>query len=104
MSTSWNHRLLLPTEHDRINFLHRQTCSRRCPEPPRYLYRYDYITGRRGRVSWAERNVCEAHARKIAAKHGLPWPPTQQASIRHARELAVRSLTGHEARTTDEHS
>jgi hypothetical protein len=33
---------------------------------------YKYITGRGFRVSSPEQNVCDEHAAKFRAKHGLP--------------------------------
>ena len=43
-----------------------------------FVVSYHYITGRRGRVSVAERRVCKGHADSFARSHHLPLPePTE---------------------------
>ncbi len=34
-------------------------------------FRYSYVTGRAGRVTWAQRGLCMQHAEKAAEKYGL---------------------------------
>lgn len=41
----------------------------KCNQPTGYVTRYRYITGAKGRTSSSDRWVCEAHARKFAAKY-----------------------------------
>lgn len=47
--------------------------SPRCHSRPLFHSTYDYITGRAGRVSYARKDLCVEHARKFAAKNGLPF-------------------------------
>jgi len=50
-------------------------CSvRGCDLRPEFRCTYDYVTGRAGRVSWAERCYCRVHAEKFAAKNGIQMP------------------------------
>lgn len=51
------------------------TCSRKaCPNPPLWIASYDYVTGRQGRTSSAERRLCEKHATDFAKKYKLNLP------------------------------
>lgn len=36
-----------------------------------YKARYNYVTGRRGRISYRDFYLCEEHGKKFIAKHGL---------------------------------
>jgi len=36
----------------------------KCPEKARYRLTYQYVTGRAGRTTTAEKNICEKHAEK----------------------------------------
>lgn len=62
----------------------RRRCSlgRGCPEPAELVATYHYITGRRGRTSWAERWACTGHAERFAEKHGLELPARGGSSTR----------------------
>ena len=65
--------------------LHRQTlpCSApRCPTAPAYYARYEYVTGRQGRITTASRYYCAAHAATFATTHQLVYPPTITLSYR----------------------
>lgn len=54
--------------------VHWNECSApRCHGRPVFHSTYDYITGRKGRVSYARKELCVDHARKFAAKNGLPF-------------------------------
>jgi hypothetical protein len=47
-------------------------CSRpKCPERPAYTYTYNYVTGRRGRVSSQRRHLCAKHAELVCRDYGL---------------------------------
>lgn len=49
------------------------TCglSPKCKAPPAYVVTWSYVSGRKGRVTRAERQCCEAHAHKFATLYGL---------------------------------
>jgi hypothetical protein len=48
------------------------TCSaRRCTHKAEAVTLYSYVTGRRGRVSCAERFACPMHAERFRKKHGI---------------------------------
>ena len=71
MGSSWGHaaaRLDPETidEHDRWG---RRCSARRCVEPATHVTSYRYVTGRAGRVSWAERRVCDSHAARFAQRY-----------------------------------
>ena len=40
-----------------------------CGAVPVVFVRYDYVTGRQGRVSWQEKPYCRAHGEQIVAEH-----------------------------------
>jgi hypothetical protein len=46
----------------------------KCDNDATHVVSYRYITGRGFRVSSPERNVCDEHAAKFRAKHGLSEP------------------------------
>jgi hypothetical protein len=74
------------------------TCSaRHCQEPPNYYARYDYVTGRRGRITTASRYYCQAHAEAFARRHGFPWPPTVALAYRQTRRTLGRELLADQA-------
>lgn len=50
---------------------HYSCATRNCDEPAEFETTYRYITGRRGRVSWARRRACSTHGLAFASKHGL---------------------------------
>lgn len=72
---SWNHRLE-PLRRDSRREREYSCSSCRGPyqdRPRAAVYVcYDYTTGRAGRTSSARKGVCQAHADRFAAKHGLP--------------------------------
>lgn len=107
MSSSWDHAVtrLDPTtvdEHDRWG---RRCSTSRCTEPVTHVAGYRYVTGRAGRVSWAERRVCEDHAARFAQRYQVdigatpaqagPRPVDAQLPAVHRAEL--RRLPGHPA-------
>lgn len=68
---SWNHTLIVLPDDDPLLGT---PCSNRCVEPIRYEGSYEYVTGKRGRVSWTRRLMCAKHAEKWAQKYGLAPP------------------------------
>lgn len=77
MGRSWDHavtRLDPDTidEHDRWG---RRCSARRCVEPVTHVTGYRYVTGRAGRVSWAELRVCEGHAARFAQRYQVEIGP-----------------------------
>lgn len=49
----------------------RCTVGRKCTNPAEYAVVWDYVTGRRGRVSSAARAACKMHMIEFARRHGL---------------------------------
>jgi|GEM_PF-6625045 len=70
----------------------------RCQEPPNYYGRYDYVTGRRGRITTASRYYCLAHAEAFARTHGLAWPPTIGLPYRQTLRTLGRELVADQGR------
>jgi hypothetical protein len=52
-----------------INFGRKCCISKKCNNLSMYMLKYYYITGSRGNVSYTERPICEAHARKYQKNH-----------------------------------
>ena len=85
MSSSWGHKIRRLTDRE-IALLRswderRTDISRdrnagcrtgKCDNDATHAVSYKYITGRGFRVSSPEQNVCDEHAAKFRAKHGLP--------------------------------
>lgn len=46
----------------------------KCQNKPEFIASYNYITGKAGRVSKAERALCRKHAHKYAIKYHLTLP------------------------------
>lgn len=73
------------------------TCSARgCTHKAESVTLYSYVTGRRGRVSCAERFVCPAHAEKFRTKHGIaadaPPAPDVGAERRETMETILKGI------------
>lgn len=50
---------------ERLIFLERKCrISKKCQNESTHLLTYHYVTGRAGRVSYAEKPICEQHAQK----------------------------------------
>lgn len=81
MGNSWGHKLIELTqeemaERDRktaeellrwapqLVWDHMKCRVGKCKERAKYLLTYDYMTGRCGHVSWAEKIVCDRHGAK----------------------------------------
>lgn len=79
MSKSWGHTVRAMTPEEQAwadkEFAHERyprTCSAgKCDGRPTFVTTYRYVTGRGGRTSWAQRNLCEDHAIAFASKHGV---------------------------------
>ena len=75
MSKSWNHTMFLYSRpHDTNGEPIRCTARRHCPRPIRYRIAYDYVTGRKGRVSSAARTACFEHALQFARDYKIDIP------------------------------
>jgi hypothetical protein len=75
----------------------RQACSaggRPCAAPVAFAFSYRYITGRAGRVSWAEKWICQQHAERTAKRWGLELPTEAVEGPKHASEIAVEQMLG----------
>lgn len=46
----------------------------RCGRPVRYLCRFEYVTGRRGRITDRRYWFCAEHAEQWAKRHQVPLP------------------------------
>ncbi len=103
MSTSRGHAVRRLTEQEiRLNSERGYTCSSgKCKNPPTHATRYSYVTGRAGRVSWSEREVCTPHAEKFAAKHGIEI--TDAAKPQHALQRLL-AAGGMKSQADDGHS
>jgi hypothetical protein len=49
-------------------------CSVRCPERVAFVACYSYVTGRAGRTSRQERQICRKHAETFAKRYGVAMP------------------------------
>jgi len=74
---AFNYRIrLIPPEERR----YWGVCSSpKCQNEAVYICKYDYITGRAGRVSTSRRFLCRTHAEKWVQKHGLVLPEVEHA-------------------------
>lgn len=76
---SWNWRLAPMSDDERAHYQrqgekaepqykHFYLCRKKgCGALPSVYVRYDYVTGRAGRVSWQERPYCSAHGEQLVA-------------------------------------
>jgi hypothetical protein len=93
-SRSWNHQVYRLDEKtiDRYDRFGVTCATGKCRQAPTHATRWDYVTGRSGRVSDATRHVCTVHGEKFAAKHALtigdPRPERP-----HAVATAVAAMT-----------
>lgn len=90
MGESWGHsvRILPPEERERLVRSGLKCSSGRCTKEATHATSYNYVTGRSGRVSWAERSACREHADRFAAKHQVEI--TEAAAPQHASERALQ--------------
>ena len=76
MSRTWGHslRVLSQKEIDADARAGWTTCNvPRCINPRSHVASYQYITGRAGRQSSADKAMCSGHAAKFAKQHGLRY-------------------------------
>ncbi|MBO0683144.1 MAG: hypothetical protein J2P45_08320 [Candidatus Dormibacteraeota bacterium] len=92
MSESWGHRVRILPQKERERLVRLQCASGRCTNEATHATSYNYVTGRSGRVSWAERKVCLEHAQRFADKHGVEI--TEAPAPLHALERALRGGVG----------
>lgn len=84
MGQSWNHRIArMPFDEEQTYARLGWTCAgrangSRCPERATWTASYDYVTGKRGRVSSSDRHLCDGHAQRFAAQHDLELDVTPQ--------------------------
>ncbi len=92
MSSSYAH-TVTRMKPDDIELFERQgwKCSSKCPNKPEYFISYKYVTGRQGRVTWADKRVCAVHAEKFARKHGLAFPPENINEAKYAEDEAIKN-------------
>lgn len=100
---SWNHKVcrLDPADVDRNDRFGATCATGKCTNLPTHATRWDYVTGRAGRVSDVTHWVCTAHAETFATKHTLniadPPPPPGPPQTGTAGELEgvrLRSADG----------
>jgi hypothetical protein len=95
MSRSWNHQVYRLPEHtvDRHDRFGTTCATGRCQQLPTHAVRWDYVTGRAGRVSDTTRHVCTAHGEGFATKHALTIgdPRPEQPTLVTA---AMTAMTG----------
>lgn len=78
MSNSWGHTVNFASKKDAPWLDEGSLCVvRGCPHTIAFRTTYRYVTGRAGRVSRADRYICEEHARKFATKHKIEMPAAQ---------------------------
>lgn len=100
--SAWGHRFVRLTPHERSYGCN--SCRGDWETKPRAEvgFRYDYVTGRAGRVTWAQRGLCTEHAKKAANKYALQLellallklPPLTHDRPKNALDAAVESITG----------
>lgn len=90
MGESWGHRVRILSQEDCEHLLRvgLRCRSGRCTNEVTHATSYNYVTGRLGRVSWAERSVCREHAARFAAKHQVEI--TQAEAPQHALERVLQ--------------
>lgn len=54
----------VPDEATSIAWRMKCSISRHCKNEATHVLRYHYVTGKAGRTSWAEKQICAAHAAK----------------------------------------
>lgn len=84
LSKSWNWRIAPFTDADREHYkvnlekaadkhkFYYRCRKKGCGALPEVFVRYDYVTGRAGRVSWQEKPYCRAHGEQIVASKRQP--------------------------------
>lgn len=55
---------IIPDEQFYIHYVRKCRISSKCEHESAYMLTYRYITGRAGRTSYAEKPICEHHAKK----------------------------------------
>ena len=94
---SWNHRIVRISDAPDVADEEWKRCSTRsCLHPYKYWAAYDYVTGRRGRVSWQRRLLCAIHTEKWCKKHRVLMTEIPTAK---ARECGVKGTPYAYART-----
>lgn len=75
MKHTWNHKVAkvtgVPEQKQTPYGLHPVCSVSKCDLPQEYFVQYDYVTGKRGRVSSQGRYYCKSHAEKFCKKHNI---------------------------------
>lgn len=61
---------VVPDESKCIHHERKCRISSKCQNECTHMLTYNYVTGRAGRTSWAEKPVCEEHAKKYIVSEG----------------------------------
>jgi hypothetical protein len=73
---SWNHQIApLPYIHNTAGEPRQCTVAHKCRDTAHYAVSYNYVSGRRGRVTRNERTACNYHAEKFCRRHEIPVFP-----------------------------
>lgn len=72
------------SENDCIQSERKCRISKTCQNQSAYLLTYQYVTGRRGRVTFAEKPICEHHAKKYQ---------TEEDTIRDHNEVEASAIS-----------
>jgi len=75
MRRTWNHRIAklidVPEQVKKFYGLSPACSVAKCDNSPAYCIEYDYVTGKRGRVSYVVRFYCQKHAESFCRKHNI---------------------------------
>jgi len=70
--TTFNHQLRRARPEEKVGYggSPELTCAiRNCNEPVEWIAKYDYVTGRAGRITTARKRRCEKHAAAFEKKY-----------------------------------
>ena len=70
------------------------TSARDCPHKAEFMTLYSYVTGRRGRVSCAERYACPEHAERFRRRHNIEPDAPPAPDVGEERRQTMASILG----------
>jgi len=70
------------------------TSGRDCPHKAESMTLYSYVTGRRGRVSCAERYACPEHAERFRRRHNIEPDAPPAPDVGEERRQTMSSILG----------
>lgn len=72
------------------------TCAlgKDCPHKAEFMTLYSYVTGRRGRVSCAERYACSEHAERFRRRHDIAPDARPAPDVGEERRQTMASILG----------